>query len=374
MPRYPTRTASFIITLLGAISNCLITFKVLATWRSIRWEPESEWEASSDKWTLNGIKIAWGLLLIYFSSATAVCAIGFAGVIRSKPALVKFYRDYSIADFTFCALFTLLTAYGATLPTTSVGVCDSLSRQPELMRDLADMGLSSENCEKWFKRAAVAFIGFMFLTLLARLHFILAISIYYSHLFRHYPGRIPMPLSPTHSHSHSRSSFRRRSMDNLQRVYLLPRSITELQQCSSPVSPTSPAYSESGMTTTNEPAEEIIMYAPVPLSKLPREVAQNLKRAATEGWVKTATTSPLSPTSSSSSSSSSSSTSASHRHSHRHHHSSSSSHHHHHHSNGSMDVMTGSGHISLPISPDEGLFSGRVLRSSDIERGNDEKA
>ncbi|KAK7470223.1 hypothetical protein VKT23_001658 [Stygiomarasmius scandens] len=356
MARIPARTASFIITLLGALTNCLITFKVLAAWRSIRWEPESEWESSSDKWTLNGIKIAWALLLTYFSAATAVCAIGLAGVIRSKPAFVKFYRDYSIADFSFCAFFTLLAAYGASLPTTPVGVCEGLSRQPELMRELAEMGLSSENCERWFKRTVIAFLGFMFLALVARLHFILAISIYYSHLFRHYPGRIPMPPSPTHSHSHSRS-LRRRSMDNLQRVYLLPRSITELQQCASPVSPTSPTESSN---SASDP-EDVIMYAPVPLSKLPREVAQNLKRAATEGWVKTTTTrSESSPLSSSS-----------HRHSHRRHHSSSSHYAH------SMDVMTGSGEINLPISPDEGLFSARG--SSDIEnqsgnRSIDEKA
>ncbi|KAF4619919.1 hypothetical protein D9613_004910 [Agrocybe pediades] len=151
------RAASAIITFFGAIINSVLTIQVLATWRSIKWEPESEWELSGDKWQLTGVKIIWGLLFLYFASAAS-----------HKPSHVRFYRDYSIADFSFCAFFTALATYAAFLSPTRAGVCEAFSHHPELMRDMLEMGLNLENCEQWLERAVFAGLAFLFVVMVIR--------------------------------------------------------------------------------------------------------------------------------------------------------------------------------------------------------------
>ena len=36
------------------------------------------------------------------------------------------------------------------------------------MRDLGEMGLSSENCEQWFERGVLVFVGVMFVVIVVR--------------------------------------------------------------------------------------------------------------------------------------------------------------------------------------------------------------
>jgi len=86
MRRY-NRSASTLITLFGAITNSVLTIQVLSAWRSIKWEPESEWELSEQKWQLTSVKIIWGLLSIYFASAASVCAVGFYGVVKVRHSV-----------------------------------------------------------------------------------------------------------------------------------------------------------------------------------------------------------------------------------------------------------------------------------------------
>ncbi len=83
MSRY-SRSASFVITLFGIITNSALAIQVLAASRSIKWEPEFEWETSNDTWRVDGVKVVWGLLLSYFVSAATVCAIGFVGVVKVR--------------------------------------------------------------------------------------------------------------------------------------------------------------------------------------------------------------------------------------------------------------------------------------------------
>lgn len=86
------RTASALITVIGALANTAVTIQVLASWYTFKWEPESEWESSGDKWQLNGLKLIWALLVVYFSSAVSVCAIGFVGILKvRKPTLFSVY-------------------------------------------------------------------------------------------------------------------------------------------------------------------------------------------------------------------------------------------------------------------------------------------
>ncbi|KAJ3923751.1 hypothetical protein F5877DRAFT_30967 [Lentinula edodes] len=324
MPKYPSRSASFIITFLAATSNFAVAFQVLAAWRSLKWEQASEWETSSDKWKFDGLQAVWGLLLAYFSAASVVSAVGFAGVVKSKPSLVKFYRDYSIADFSFCAFITLIIGYSIFQPTLPLGVCEGLSQHPDLMRDMAELGLSSENCERWFKRSSLVFLAVMLVILVARLHFLLAVGIYHSHLSRHHSQRTPVANST--QLTHTRSPSRSRSM---QRVLLLPQS------------------SSSNIEPSPNDIEEVVMYAPLPLRSLPEDMARNLRQNAIETWITSSKTDEKASRSS-------------HSHRHRHHHS--RAHH--------ESVLNGSGQISLPIHPDEGLLpsysSGSVSSSAKV--------
>jgi hypothetical protein len=82
--------------------------------------------------------------------------------------LIRFYRDYSIADFSFCTFFTIVGAYTVFRPSTRAGVCEELSRQPQLLRDLVEMGLNLENCEEWFQRAVMVIMGGMVVVIVVR--------------------------------------------------------------------------------------------------------------------------------------------------------------------------------------------------------------
>jgi hypothetical protein len=92
--RHYNRTASTLITLFGAVTNSVLTIQVLAAWRSIKWEPESEWESSGYKWQLTSVKVIWGLLAIYFASAASVCAIGLHGIVKVNQTLAFFSNPY----------------------------------------------------------------------------------------------------------------------------------------------------------------------------------------------------------------------------------------------------------------------------------------
>lgn len=81
---------------------------------------------------------------------------------------MRFYRDYSIADFSFCAFLTALVTYGAFLSPARAGVCEEFSHHPELMRDMLEIGLNLENCELWLERAVFAGLAFMFVIMVIR--------------------------------------------------------------------------------------------------------------------------------------------------------------------------------------------------------------
>jgi hypothetical protein len=183
------RTASALITVIGAIANTVVTIQLLASWYyTFKWEPESEWESSGDKWQLNGLKLIWALLVVYFSSAVSVCAIGFVGILKvrkqillsvsflsltqqNKQSYVRLYRDYSIADFAFCAFTLILFTYAAFLGPARAGVCEEFSHHPELMRYMQEMGLNLENCELWLERAVFAVVAVLFVIMIIRVSY-----------------------------------------------------------------------------------------------------------------------------------------------------------------------------------------------------------
>jgi len=54
------------------------------------------------------------------------------------------------------------------MSSTRAILCEEFSRHPELMRDMLEMGLSSENCEHWLARAMTVLIGTMIVLLVVR--------------------------------------------------------------------------------------------------------------------------------------------------------------------------------------------------------------
>lgn len=241
MSKYPYRSASFVITFFSTVFNCVLALQILSLWHSLKWETEAEYESSGDRWRFNGVRMIWITCSTYFMVSAAVSCIGFAGVVKSKSSLVRFYRDFSVGDFAFTVFFTALAVYGAFQTSTRANVCEELSRQPELMRDLAEMGLNTENCERWFERAVMAFVLASLLIIVARLHFLLAVSQYYVHLCRQSDQR--SPASP-------------RTRSGYTRIYMIPPIEDEEQAA--------------------------VVYAPVPLNELPADVRQG----AMEAWVK----------------------------------------------------------------------------------------
>lgn len=182
------RAASLALSIVSALTNLVVAAHVLSLWRVLRWESESEWEGSADGWRVDSIKLVWLLLAAYFSTATVICLIGAFGVIKvclvfsnrnsiilclqlrlqRAPSFVRLYRDYSLADICFCALLTTATAAVSFRPGARAIVCEEISGQPELLRDLADAGLNVENCEQWFEHAVLGFVGVTAILLIVR--------------------------------------------------------------------------------------------------------------------------------------------------------------------------------------------------------------
>ncbi|KAG6854363.1 hypothetical protein C0991_007868 [Blastosporella zonata] len=241
------RSASIAVTAFGAIFNLALAVQVITASRSFKWEPESEWEASGDSWQVDGVKLVWGLFCAHFALAATVCMVGFIGILKSKPTLVRFYRDYSIADFSFCTFATAITTFAVFSTSARAAICEELSHHPELLQDLMEMGLNLENCERWLERGGLAFVALMFVFLVIRLHFLLAVANLYSQLTRH-----------ASLYSRAPSRFRFQDSTTLQRIYLLPPSDEE---------------------SLHEGTE--LVYAPVPINSIPKD----LRDCATEAGV-----------------------------------------------------------------------------------------
>jgi len=256
MPRW-NRTVVLVASLIGALVNFILAIQVLALWRSLKWDSESEWEGSLDPWTVNSLSILGGISAAYFLTAAVASTIGFTGIVKSVPEYVRFYRDFSAADFTSCTIFTAFVTYASfSYHSVRSRICEEFSRHGDLMRDLAEIGLSPENCEPWLERAIMVFVGAMFVVIVVRLHLLIVVSNYYmriSHLSRDLPSR-QLKDGP------------------LQRIYLLPNLTRSTPRADSRVESTA------------------LVYAPVALSSLSEREVQGLN--AREAWIHTNTPHP----------------------------------------------------------------------------------
>lgn len=283
-----------VTSFIGALVNTVLAVQLFYLWRSLKWDSESEWEGSLDPWTVNTLSLLGGLSAAYFVTAAVASAIGFTGIVKGVPSYVRFYRDFSFADFTFCTISTLFVTFASfRYYAVRSRICEELSRRGDLMRDLGEIGLSSENCEQWFERGVLVFVGVMFVVIVVRLHLLIVVSNYHQQL-----ARISRDFPPSKLH-HKDSP--------LQRIYLLPN----------------PATSDSRADSRDRRHEPTaLVYAPVALGDLSESEVQGLN--AREAWVHT---NPPHPP-------------RQHRHSH------------------SRGHRHSSGRIALPIQPEEGLLRG----------------
>lgn len=81
------RSVSLAASLIGAFVNAALAFRLLALWRSLGWEYESEWEAAADAWRVDSVKVIWGLLSAYFAAAAFACFIGFVGIAKVRHTM-----------------------------------------------------------------------------------------------------------------------------------------------------------------------------------------------------------------------------------------------------------------------------------------------
>ena len=71
-----------VTSFLGAVLNSVFAIQLVALWRSLKKDSESEWEGSLDPWTVNTLSLLGGLSAAYFVTAAVACAIGFAGIVK----------------------------------------------------------------------------------------------------------------------------------------------------------------------------------------------------------------------------------------------------------------------------------------------------
>ncbi|KAJ3538056.1 hypothetical protein NMY22_g5330 [Coprinellus aureogranulatus] len=263
---------------------------------------------------VDGVTLLWVLLIAYFGCAACVCGLGVYGVLKTLPTYIRFYRDFTIASISFTTFFLALATYTSFHGHSRASLCESLSHYPDLLRSLQQSPLLgnlsfeltlSESCEAWLEGAVVVGLAALCLVMAVRLHLLLAVNSYYGYVTRYggkgvalspsvtSPIRMGHSRSKSHSHSHSSShshshspsrsharasssssgsssststssssssSRTSRSRSNstpsapMQRIYLLPSSLTPLPESSN----------------ADEPPR--MVYAPVPLDSLPIEM------------------------------------------------------------------------------------------------------
>ncbi|KAG8897080.1 hypothetical protein FRB99_008468, partial [Tulasnella sp. 403] len=152
------RTATLILSFIGATANFYATYKLLTTWFSIRWTwpglEESEWEGMS--WKIDTTRALGAIVCAYFFVGGIASIVGIIGVLKRRTSNLRLFRDYSIADLVFGFSCTAIFALVSTKPVVRSTICEELSRQPDLLRSLSDSaGLNVENCESFLDKATV---------------------------------------------------------------------------------------------------------------------------------------------------------------------------------------------------------------------------
>lgn len=114
------------------------------------------------------------------------------------PSFLRFFRDSAIVDIGFTITFTIVATICARRSATRALLCEQLSRQPELLRNLANSGLNFENCEQWFEDVVLVFVLVMAVSILMRVRTpVLAYALCSPFLIHVFPDPIHIyPLQP----------------------------------------------------------------------------------------------------------------------------------------------------------------------------------
>jgi len=242
------RALATIVSACGVVFNAVIAVHLLTLWHSLKWDAvESEWESTSTFGGIDSVKLAWSLLSLYFSLSAILSIIGFLGSQKRRPAYIRMYRDYWVADLTITSLATLLFALASFSSAVRNSICEELSRQPQVTRELGEAGLDLEDCEPWLERAVVTGVGIMAIILIVRLQF----SIVLTNLHRQF-------LHAAKGYHSLEDGMASGGAHSSRRIYVLP-------QRDDPSDP-----------------NDVVVYAPVPLSSLSNEETRDLQ--ATEAW------------------------------------------------------------------------------------------
>lgn len=67
----------------------MLAIRVLCSWRSLKWDLDNE----ADGFSTDPVKLAWGLLVLYFAAVTTASIIGFIGIARVCPLF------HSVAEY-----------------------------------------------------------------------------------------------------------------------------------------------------------------------------------------------------------------------------------------------------------------------------------
>jgi hypothetical protein len=78
------------------------------------------------------------------------------------------YRDYWVADLSITSLATFFFALASFSPVVRTSICEEISRQPQVTRELGEAGLDLEDCEPWLERAIVTGVGITAVILIFR--------------------------------------------------------------------------------------------------------------------------------------------------------------------------------------------------------------
>jgi hypothetical protein len=76
------RTVVLVASFIGVLANLILAIQVLALWRSLKRDSESEWEGSLDPWTVNSLSLLGGVSAAYFLTAAVASTIGFTGIVK----------------------------------------------------------------------------------------------------------------------------------------------------------------------------------------------------------------------------------------------------------------------------------------------------
>lgn len=78
------RPASVTTAFIGAVSNIALAVYLVGVWRSLAWEPGSEWEGLRFSLSKDGASLICGLFSAYFAAASAICVFGLVGIVKVR--------------------------------------------------------------------------------------------------------------------------------------------------------------------------------------------------------------------------------------------------------------------------------------------------